>query len=93
MVDLEESESQIPNAWSVIITFSLITTFYPTKNENRTKKSSTQPSYYWLKKKLPFWSKTADCLQKVRGSCQHKVYFLALRMLLYLRAKLQVSRN
>ena len=31
MVDLEESESQIPNAWSVIITFSLITTFYPTK--------------------------------------------------------------
>lgn len=46
-----------------------------------------------VEKKVPFWSKTADYLRKVRGSCQHKVYFLVLRMLLYLLAKLQVSSN
>ena len=36
----------IPDAWSVILTFSIIATFYLTKTENRTKKSLTQLSYY-----------------------------------------------
>ena len=53
MVNLELSESQIPDAQSlkltfssVKLTFSLIVTFYLTKTENRTKKSVTQISNY-----------------------------------------------
>ena len=41
--NLEESQSLISDAWSVI---SSITTFYLTKTENRTKKSLIQLSYY-----------------------------------------------
>ena len=41
MTNLEQSESQIRNAWSLVPTFLLIVTFYLTKTENRTKKSLT----------------------------------------------------
>ena len=39
MTNLELFESQIPDAWSVIVTFSLKVTFSLSKTENRTKKS------------------------------------------------------
>ena len=42
MVNLEQSGSRVPDAWSVKLTFSLIATFYLTKTGNRTKKSLTQ---------------------------------------------------
>ena len=41
MTNLEQSGSQIRNAWSLVPTFLLIVTFYLTKTENRTKKSLT----------------------------------------------------
>ena len=44
--DLEQSGSQIPDALSVKLIFSLKVTFYLTKTENRTKKSLTQLSQY-----------------------------------------------
>ena len=46
LTNLEQSGSQIPDAWSIKLSFSLIVTFYVTKNGNRTKKSLTQLSYY-----------------------------------------------
>ena len=45
-VDLEQSGTQVPEAWFLIPTFSLIETFYLTKTENITKKSLKQLSYY-----------------------------------------------
>ena len=44
LVNLEDSESQIPNLWSVEHTFSLTVVFYFTKTGNRTKKSLRQLS-------------------------------------------------
>ena len=41
LANLEESESQIPDVWSVAPTFSLTVTFYLAKTESRTKKSLT----------------------------------------------------
>ena len=38
MADLEQFGSRTLDAWSVIFIFSLITTFYLTKTENRAKK-------------------------------------------------------
>ena len=49
MANLKQSESWIPDAWSVKLTFSSIVTFYLTKTENRTKKSPTGFSYYCFK--------------------------------------------
>ena len=46
MTNLEQSGSQISDAWSVKLTFLLTETFYLTKTENRTKKSLKQISYY-----------------------------------------------
>ena len=40
MTNLEQSRSQIPYTWSVILIFSLILTFNLTKTENRTKSLS-----------------------------------------------------
>ena len=37
MVDLEQFGSRIRDPWSVIVTFSLIVTFYLTKTKNKTK--------------------------------------------------------
>ena len=39
MANLQPSQSRIPDAWSIKLTFSIITTFYLTITENRTKKS------------------------------------------------------
>ena len=44
--NLEQSGSQIPDAESVKLIFSLKVTFYLVKTENRTKKSLTQLSQY-----------------------------------------------
>ena len=46
MAILEKSGSQIPDAESAKLMFSLIVTFYLIKTENRTKKSLTQLSQY-----------------------------------------------
>ena len=37
MTNLEQSKSQIPDAWPIILKYSLITIFCLTKSENRTK--------------------------------------------------------
>ena len=44
MATLEQSGGQIPDAESAKLMFLLIVTFYVTKTENRTKKSSKQLS-------------------------------------------------
>ena len=46
MANLEQSESQIPDAETVKIMFFLIVTFDLTKTENGTKISLTQLSHY-----------------------------------------------
>ena len=48
MAYLEQSGSQIPEAWSVILSVSLTVTFYLAKTENRTKKPVTQLSYNYF---------------------------------------------
>ena len=40
MANLQPSQSRIPDAWSIKLTFSIIITFYLTITENRTKKVS-----------------------------------------------------
>ena len=44
--NLEQSGSQVPNVESVKLIFSLITTFYLTKTENRTEKALMELSHY-----------------------------------------------
>ena len=46
MIDLEQSGTRIPEAYSINHTFSLIETFHLTKTGNTTKKSLTQLSFY-----------------------------------------------
>ena len=41
IVDLEQSGIRIPDAQSIILTFSIIGTFYLTKTENKTKTTLT----------------------------------------------------
>ena len=60
MADLEPSRSHILDAWSVILIFSLIATFYITKTENRTKKSLAQLSSL---SEDTIFAKNADFLQ------------------------------
>ena len=40
IVDLKQSEAQIPKKWSTVPRFTLLTTLFLTKTENRTKKST-----------------------------------------------------
>ena len=62
MTDFKQSRSRILDAWSVIIIFSLIATFYFTKTEYRTKTSLTQLSNNTiaLSKGTIFAKKNAD---------------------------------
>ena len=46
MANLEQFGSQIPDTYSVKLTFSLTVTLYRTKSENRFKDSLTQLSRY-----------------------------------------------
>ena len=48
MTSLEQSGSLILNAVFVKLTFSLTVNFYISKNENNTRKSLTQLSYYYF---------------------------------------------
>ena len=65
MIDLEQSGTPIPNAWSMVSTFSLIATFYPTKIENRTNKESlTGLSYYYFEQRCNLCQKNADFFAK-----------------------------
>ena len=49
-VNLEQSESRIPETESMKLIFSLILNFYFAKTENRSKKSLTQLSHYGFEK-------------------------------------------
>ena len=64
ITNLEQSKNRILHAWSIIFKFSLITIFYLTKAENRTKIYYTQLLRYWLWVKVVFLPKNADILQK-----------------------------
>ena len=57
MSNLEQSRSQISDAYPANFTYSLIVTVYLTKNENRTKKSQTHFSHYVLSKGAIFAKK------------------------------------
>ena len=46
MANLEQSGSQVPEAWTVKLTFLLTVTFYLKKSESRAKKYLTQLSHY-----------------------------------------------
>ena len=46
LVNMEQSESRIPDTESAKVMFSVIVTFFLTKTGNRTKKSLTQLSHY-----------------------------------------------
>ena len=48
------TEYQIPNAWSVKPTNSLIVNFYLTKTENKTENFPTQLSQYFLEQRYYF---------------------------------------
>ena len=61
IANLENFGSGIPDAWSVILRFSLIATFYLTKTENRTKHSFLSLILLWVE--VLFLSKNA-ILQK-----------------------------
>ena len=67
---LEQSGSHIPDTNFVKLTFPLIVTFCVTEIENRTKKSLTQLSQYWLSKGILYWQKNVDFLQKMLTSAK-----------------------
>ena len=46
MATLERSKSQISDVWSIILSFSLVTNFYPNKTGNKTKKSLTRKTNF-----------------------------------------------
>ena len=48
MVNLEQSRTHIPNKWSIIFKFLLITVFFLAKTENRTERSLGQLSFISL---------------------------------------------
>ena len=88
MTNLEQSGSRIPNAESAKLMCSLIVTFYPTKTENRTKKSLTQLSqycyeYYFCQKMVIFCKKMLTS-SRLRWPWYSKVYFLKLHKCVYL---------
>ena len=71
MTNLEQSKSQIPDAWPIILKYSLITIFCLTKSENRTKICFTKLSQncFWVK--VLFSPKNVDILPK---KCWHQQY-------------------
>ena len=97
MATLKQSGSHISNAWSVILTFSLVVTFYLTKSENRTKNVLTQIlcccfeyRYYFFVKKC--WTFANKCWhQQKRESWYWSKLFLKLKIWVYLRTKFQFS--
>ena len=66
IANLEQSRSQIPDAYSLKLTLSLIVTFYLTITEKRSRTSLTQLS---LSKKSIFVKK-ADFFQKILTSAK-----------------------
>ena len=71
MVNLEQSGSRIPNAWSVIFKFSLIEIFYLAKTENRTNKISNIPLTIALSKGTIFAKKMLIFCKKKCWHQQH----------------------
>ena len=63
MANLKPSESRIPDAKSVKLTFLLVLTFYLTKTQNRTKKPLTALTLF-LSVKALFLPKKANLLRK-----------------------------
>ena len=70
MANFELSESQIPDVYSVKLTFSLTVRFYLTKTENRTKKSLTQLSNIALSKGTTFAKKMLSFCKKMQTSAK-----------------------
>ena len=101
MANLEPSRSWIAEAWSIKLILPIIVTFfYLTKSENRTKKSLTQLSYYCFESRYYFCQKMQFFFAKkkkkaeiiiLRCSWYYKVYFLKLHMCVFLYTKFQVS--
>ena len=102
MSNLEQLESRILKAWSVILTFSLIVTFYLTKTEITTKIFLIHLSHLLVSIKVLFLPKNANFLHKdshirkikrVLVLKDWKFCFLKLHyMWVYLRTIFQVSR-
>ena len=96
IANLERCRSRIQDEWSVIFIFSLISTFYLTKTENRTNKFLTQLSYYYLKekyyfcRKCYFYAKNAD-ISKIKGVLVLKGIFFSTYISVYLYTKFHVS--
>ena len=65
MANLEQSWSQISDAWSVKLPFLLTVTFYLKKSENRTKKTSNTALILLLWVMLLFLIKYRNFLQKI----------------------------
>ena len=64
MANLEQSGSRILDAWSVILTFSLIAIFHRTEVEDRIKKIYNTALILLIWVKVPFLSRNGDFLQK-----------------------------
>ena len=89
VANFERSGSRIPDAWSIILTFPLLTTFYLTKTEKRTKVKDFEYRHKVCKKWL-FFAKNMLTLAKLRASWYQTVYFLKPHMFVYLPSKFQV---
>ena len=71
MAEWEQSEYRIPDPLSVILTFSLITTFYLTETETITKNFQHRSLQLWVKILFPpqkcwFFVKESDDIDKIK---------------------------
>ena len=90
MVNLEQSASQIPDAYPLKVTFSLTVTFYLQKLKTELKNIS-EPALtllLWVKvlfffQNCWYFAKKLLIIAKLRGSWYYKVYFLKLHTCLY----------
>ena len=99
MANLEQSRSQILEAYCVKLLFSLIATFYITKTKNRTKKFLNSHTIALSKstifaKNADFLEETADIskIKRVLVLNSKRYIILALHIWVYLRTKFKVSR-
>lgn len=92
---LEQSTSWIPDKESMILNYSLMTTF-PLKKAENNQNCYPQSSYYCFKNRYYFSAKNDVLMQKIltipkfRDSWDFKVYFLKLHMCLNFNNKFKV---
>ena len=80
MANLQASWSQVPEAWSIKLTFSLIVTCYLTKLESKTKKSLTDSSHTIALRKGAIFTKKCYFSQKNDDTSKIKVGLVHLDM-------------